>query len=67
MSKRPILQLLLVGLVLYLFSLACSLSAGGEDEETDDLRLQLTLQAMQMTQAADAQKVAQSDQAQQQP
>lgn len=57
--------LILIGMLL--ISLACSLSLGPDQEDEEDLRLQLTLQAMQMTQAAFSSKAADEQVAPQQP
>jgi len=59
MKKCTWLRIPLVFSMVF-FLLACGVSFSGEDGDEDELRLQLTVQALQMTQAADSARVAQA-------
>ena len=62
MFKKTWLRLLLV-IFLLLLGLACGISFSEQNYSEDELRLQLTVQALQMTQAVDSAKLAQADNA----
>lgn len=60
MLKSTLFRVLFISLIIPLVS-ACDLSFGSGEDEKDELHLQLTLQAIQMTLAAQPQKIAQPD------